>query len=173
MVGVLVVVGATTGGALAAVALDRVGEAATVRAPAQRVAPPAATDPIPADVAAVVTVVNDERVRLGLTPYEWHADVAEAAQGHSDYMAARARVSHSGSGGSNAGDRLTAAGFQWSGWGENLAAGQVDVGALFQDWWESTAHRPQLIGDWTYIGVGMAQSANGTPYWTLVVADPA
>jgi len=97
--------------------------------------------------------------------------VAGAAQAHSDDMAGRATMSHTGADGSNTGDRLVAQGFTWSAWGENVAAGQDSAEAVFAAWMNSAGHRPQMIGNYSYVGVGVAPAANGTLYWTLVVAS--
>ena len=60
-------------------------------------------------------------------PLAWSLTITQAALRHSDDMVARDFFDHRGSDGSSAGDRLSAAGYAWSRWGENIAAGQPSV----------------------------------------------
>jgi uncharacterized protein YkwD len=165
--GVLMVVGAITGGALSVSALAGPNGVATVHTPAERIDAP---DTVSGPLAELLQSINAERARRGVAPLVWNAQLALAAQVQSDDMATHNRVDHTGTDGSNAGQRLSAAGFDWTGWGENLAAGQSTVAALFEDWMQSESHRPQLVGAWTYVGIAVAISSLGIAYWTLVVA---
>jgi uncharacterized protein YkwD len=118
-------------------------------------------------------LVNAERVARGLAALAWDERVATAALGHSVDQAARGTMTHVGSDGSNAGDRLIRAGYVWSSWGETLAAGSIDARAMLDAWLASSGHAQRLLDTAAkHIGVGIATSANGTPYWTLVVAAP-
>jgi uncharacterized protein YkwD len=172
LIGVLTAVCVIAGGAWVSAAVDTVDEAAKVVAPAHRVDAPTTTG-APAQntlAGAVVTLLNTERASRGLAPYADQPQVAEAAQAHSADMAAHRNMSHTGSDGSNAGDRLTANGFTWRAWGENIAAGQRTAHDVVTAWINSTGHRPQMLGSYSYVGVGVAAAADGTLYWTLVVA---
>lgn len=172
LIGVLTAVGVIAGGAWVSAAVDTVDGAAKVVAPAHRIdAPTTTAAPTQNTLAgAVVTLLNTERARRGLAPYADQPQVAAAAQAHSADMAAHRNMSHTGSDGSNAGDRLTANGFTWRAWGENIAAGQPTAQDVVTAWINSTGHRPQMLGSYSYVGVGVAAAADGTLYWTLVVA---
>jgi uncharacterized protein YkwD len=148
-------------------------DAADVDRPAQRLVAPTASGPTPEHRAArdMVTIVNLERARRGLSPYQWHDQVAAAAIAHSSEMAANRVMRHQGNNGSNAGARLLRAGFNSSAWGENIGAGFSEPQPLFTAWLASAPHRPQLTGVYRYIGVAVAVAADGTPYWTMVVAS--
>jgi uncharacterized protein YkwD len=122
-------------------------------------------------VQSVVDLVNAERRRNGLAPTAWHPQVAAAALAHSSDMAARGVMSHTGSDGSNTGDRLRRAGFEWTAWGENVAAGFTDAAAVFNAWMGSSGHRRQILGNFTYVGVAAVAATDGTPYWTLDFAS--
>ena len=146
-----------------------------MRQPARRVAsPPAAVRGARArpDRSQVVELINIERARAGLPALVWHDQVAAAAfsplRRHGRPPNA---MSHTGSDGSDAGDRLAALGFRWAAWGENVAAGYTTAEPLFDAWMASSGHRRQMLGEYTYIGIGVAAAADGTVYWTLVVAD--
>ena len=40
-------------------------------------------------------------------------------------------------------------------------------------WMNSSGHRANILnGNFTQIGIGLAYSANGTPYWTMDLARP-
>jgi uncharacterized protein YkwD len=168
LVGVLAVVGATAGGALT-YALGPIDGAATVGARAQRL--DAAGARLPAQVAAMLDLVNAERDSRGLSPLTWHDRVAAAAQVHSDDMAAHRSLQHAGTDGSNGGVRLTRAGFVWTAWGENIGAGFDTAQPLFAAWMGSTGHRDHLLADFQYVGIAVAIAGNGDAYWTLVVAN--
>ena len=173
VVALLVASAATTaGGALVAQTIA-VDHGATVRQPARRVASPPAAVVVPEldQTIQVVELINIERARTGLPALVWHDQVAAAASTHSADMAATDAIGHTGSDGSDAGDRLTAEGFRWSAWGENVAAGFTTAEPLFDAWMASSGHRRQMLGEYTYIGIGVADAADGTAYWTLVVAD--
>lgn len=53
-------------------------------------------------------------------PLAFHGQLLTAARNHAQYLFDNALQSHTGSGGTNAGNRITAAGYTWSGYGENV-----------------------------------------------------
>ena len=80
-------------------------------------------------------------------------------------------MSHTGSDGSNAGQRLTRNGVTWSSWGENVGAGFNDPAALLQAWLEQpdpptdrAQHAPTPAS-----ASGVATASDGTRYWTMDV----
>ena len=155
-----------TTGIMTADALSGIGSAATASTHAERVHPPRAGSSI-GDLTQVLGMVNTARAGAGLAPVAWDARVAVAAQAHSADMAAMNVMTHTGSDGSNAGDRLLRAGFDWRAWGENVAAGMTSVQAAFDAWMGSSGHRAQILGNFTVIGLGAAQGSSGNIYWTL------
>lgn len=109
------------------------------------------------------------------TPLRWNCLVEEAAQIHSDDMANNNFFEHSGSDGSNTGDRLDRVGYNYRGWGENIAAGQRDVATVMQGWLDSPGHcrnlmsaRHQEFG----LGYALNNNADYTHYWTQKFASP-
>lgn len=167
-VGGLLVAAATISGVVAVDALGHVDRAATATSPARRVDVP---DAPPSQFEAVVTLANRERASRGLAPVAWHPAVAAAAQAHSADMAEHRRMSHTGSDGSDAGDRLRRAGFDWTSWGENIAAGFDDPAQVFAAWMASPGHRRQILGDFQYIGVAAVPGPDGRLYWTMDLAN--
>jgi uncharacterized protein YkwD len=121
--------------------------------------------------AEVVRLANLERAAAGRSTLGIHPAVLAAAMAHSEDMAARGQMSHTGSDGSDAGTRLTRAGFTWQTWGENIAAGQRTAQEVVTAWMNSSGHRAIILGSaFTTIGVGVAIAPDGTRYWTMVLA---
>ncbi|WP_207946583.1 sigma-70 family RNA polymerase sigma factor [Actinomadura sp. 7K507] len=120
----------------------------------------------------VVRLVNAERARAGCRPLRVSPALHRAAQRHSADMAARRALDHRGSGGSGPGDRITAAGFRWSGWAENIAQGQTAPPAVVDGWMNSSGHRANILNcRFTMVGIGVVRGAGG-PWWTQVFATP-
>lgn len=157
-------------------ALDVTSRAANVEAEAQRARPAVVmTAPSASEAellaAEVVRLTNLERAAAGRSPLTVHPAVSSAAMAHSADQAATGRMSHIGSDGSDGGTRLTRAGFTWSAWGENVAAGQSTAADVVSAWMASSAHRANILSSTSrVIGVGVATSPNGTRYWTMDLA---
>ncbi len=80
-------------------------------------------------------------------------------------------MGHTGSDGSNAGDRIRANGGSFGTWGENVAAGYGSAAGVVDGWMNSAGHRANILNPaFTRIGVAIATSADGTPYWTMVLS---
>jgi uncharacterized protein YkwD len=118
-----------------------------------------------------VARVNVARAAAGRQPVAVDARLATAATAQSAYQAQIQKMTHTGSGSTNGGDRITAAGFVWSGWAENVAAGQGDCASVVSAWLASPTHRTNILNS-TYrsIGVGNVVGANGVHYWTMDLA---
>jgi uncharacterized protein YkwD len=105
----------------------------------------------------------------------WDARLATAAYGHSRDMADKNFFSHTGSNGSSASQRVSAAGYTWSAVGENIAAGYGSVSAVVDGWMRSDGHCANLMNArYRHMGLACAASAGSTygRYWTLNVAAP-
>lgn len=106
----------------------------------------------------------------------WNAAITQAAVAHSDDMVARNFFDHTGSDGSSPGDRMTAAGYPWRGWGENIAAGQSSVAEVVDGWMKSDGHCANLMNAaFRDIGVACVAGNAGTTYrsyWTQDFGTP-
>lgn len=105
----------------------------------------------------------------------WSGALATAAGRHSSDMAARNFFSHSGSDGSDVGQRVSAAGYGWTGVGENIAAGPASLSAVMSGWLASPGHCANIMGGaHRDVGVACVASSGGAypRYWTMVLARP-
>nr|WP_282693953.1 CAP domain-containing protein [Streptomyces sp. CC208A] len=115
----------------------------------------------------VIELVNAERAKAGCGPLTANATLTSAAQGHSDDMAARDFFDHTDPDGDGPGDRITAAGYPWSTYGENIAKGQTTPEQVMDAWMNSPGHRANILNcSFKEIGIGI--HTDGGPYWTQV-----
>jgi uncharacterized protein YkwD len=133
---------------------------------------PAASISSPMPVSAtIVQIVNDNRAANGLPPVSEDAALDNAAIAQSQDQARRQLMTHAGSNGSSAGARITANGFRWSTWGENVAAGQPTADSVMTAWMNSAGHRANILnGSFASIGIGAVRGTNGLIYWTMDLA---
>ncbi|WNM30460.1 sigma-70 family RNA polymerase sigma factor [Streptomyces sp. Li-HN-5-11] len=134
-------------------------------APRTSSSPPA--QPAPAGtVAQVVALVNRERSAAGCAPLTEDAELDSAARGQSDDMAARDFFDHTNPDGAGPGERITAAGYRWSAYGENIAKGQQTPESVMTSWMNSPGHRANILNcAFKNIGVGVHKGSGG-PWWT-------
>jgi len=111
--------------------------------------------------------VNQERANNGLPALGWSDELNTAAQWHSDDQAAMDSMTHDGSDGTNPGDRVQEAGYNWVTVAENVAYGYADQELCLQEWLQSPGHRANILGDtYTHFGSACGYDASGTPYYT-------
>ncbi|MFF2846588.1 CAP domain-containing protein [Streptomyces sp. NPDC058001] len=137
--------------------------------PTKPPAPPAPGAPAPAApasaaVAQVLALVNSERGKVGCSPLALNAKLSKAAQDHSADMASGQNMSHTGSDGSDPGERITRAGYAWSTYGENVAYGYPTPEQVMEGWMSSPGHKRNILTcEFKEIGIGLAQPGS---YWT-------
>ncbi|MFF9839814.1 CAP domain-containing protein [Streptomyces sp. NPDC013740] len=140
-----------------------------------RLAPAPVADAVPAVAGSagsagqyvdqIVALVNTEREKAGCSPLRSDAKLRTAAQEHADDMSARHYYAHESPEGRNAGDRISAAGYTWSTWGENIHRGPHTPAQAVEDWMNSEGHRRNILNcAFEDIGVGVTLAANG-PWW--------
>lgn len=108
--------------------------------------------------------------QLALSP-----TLSEAASGHANDMARNATLAHTGSDGSNSGERITRSGYVWGASGENVAAGQHDADSVVAAWLASPGHCATLMGPYFKemgVAFALAPEANPSIYWAQVFAAP-
>ncbi|MFD5892643.1 CAP domain-containing protein [Streptomyces sp. NPDC060366] len=131
---------------------------------------PTADDPKPGGGGGladqVTTLVNSERSKAGCGPVSANSQLDTAALRHSQDMAAKDYFDHNSPDGKDPGDRITAAGYQWSTYGENIARGQQTAAQVMEGWMNSPGHRANILNcAFKEIGVGVHNESGG-PWWT-------
>ncbi|MFJ6929229.1 sigma-70 family RNA polymerase sigma factor [Streptomyces nigra] len=117
-------------------------------------------------VGQVVALVNKERAAAGCGPLAEDSLLDKSAQAHSADMAARDFFDHTNPDGAGPGQRITAAGYRWSTYGENIAMGQQTPEAVMESWMNSPGHRANILNcSFKDIGVGVHEGPGG-PWWT-------
>ncbi|MGW0465266.1 sigma-70 family RNA polymerase sigma factor [Streptomyces sp. NPDC003027] len=115
----------------------------------------------------VIDLANAERAEAGCGPLTANPLLAEAARRHSGDMAARDFFDHTNPDGDGPGERVTAAGYRWATYGENIAKGQRTPAQVMEDWMNSPGHRANILNcSFEEIGIGLHDG--GGPYWTQV-----
>ncbi|WP_236003572.1 CAP domain-containing protein [Nonomuraea antri] len=113
---------------------------------------------------AVVKLTNEARAKAGCRPLVHDTKLHKAAELHSADMAAKKYFDHTSKDGRDVADRITAAGFKWRSYGENIAMGQPTAASVVKGWLNSPGHRRNILDcGFTHIGVG--HHAKG-PVWT-------
>ncbi|MFE4861418.1 sigma-70 family RNA polymerase sigma factor [Streptomyces sp. NPDC056670] len=132
----------------------------------KRAAPSSTDDGTPAAVQQVLDLVNSERSKAGCSALTSNAKLYDAALKHSENMAAQNFFDHTDPSGAGPGERITAAGYQWSTYGENIARGQADAAAVMDSWMHSPGHRANILNcAFKEIGIGVHYGSGG-PWWT-------
>lgn len=102
-------------------------------------------------------------------PLAMNDELRCAARNHSMDMAVRGYFSHTSPDGDGPGDRIEAAGYEYSWWGENIAWGYPSPDAVVNGWMNSPGHCANIMRpEFTEIGVGY-YSGN---YWTQTFGRP-
>ncbi|WP_030200322.1 CAP domain-containing protein [Streptomyces sp. NRRL S-87] len=114
--------------------------------------------------AKVVALVNKERAKVGCRALKVNAKLTKAAQNHSKDQAVHHRMSHTGSDGSNPGQRITRVGYRWRAYGENVAYGYSTPAKVMNAWMHSPGHKANILNcSFKEIGVGVSGASH---YWT-------
>ncbi|MEU0393983.1 CAP domain-containing protein [Streptomyces sp. NPDC006208] len=121
--------------------------------------------PVPEDeVDEVVDLVNARRAEVGCPPVRRNGRLERSATAHADDMATRHYYGHHSPEGRDAGDRISAAGYGWQKWGENIYRGPKSPAEAMEGWMNSTGHR-QIILDCSFTEIGVGVSPGKRPAW--------
>jgi uncharacterized protein YkwD len=131
--------------------------------------------PVPPDDLAieqsVVDLINQNRSASGLSPLTLVSELTQAARRHSRDMADNNLTEHTGSDGSNGGQRMQEAGYEWAWWAETIGWGFSGNPASMVNWWmNSSIHRGIILSDSLEdLGVGYARNPGSDygHYWTV------
>lgn len=106
----------------------------------------------------------------------WNNRLTQAAEAHSQDMVANNFFSHTGTGGSTLGSRVSAAGYDWRSLGENIAAGQTSINQVVDGWIASEGHCANLLNPaFSEVGLACVSGTSSTTYrsyWTMDLGAP-
>jgi len=122
--------------------------------------------------ASVVEALNRARKEAGKPPLKVSRRLAEAAQEVAQELAARGELGE-GKGGMSPDERVRRTGYRFRALGEASALGQLSADEVVKTWLESDSHRENFLGPFSEIGVGLATSDKGIPFWAVFLAQPA
>jgi uncharacterized protein YkwD len=123
--------------------------------------------------AKVMAGMNEERRNRGLPPLGSDSRLTAAAQVHSRDMAQGNFFDHRGRDGSWTGERLSAQGYGWSFYAENIACRQRSAEQVLKSWLDSKAHRDNILStkaEHAGVGVAVREGTDCVYYWTAVLA---
>jgi uncharacterized protein YkwD len=134
---------------------------------------PGIDDPVPLTVnkTVLLQLVNDTRTKgcnCGETYYvpvpalTWNNQLEKAAYNHSNDMYRKKYFGHTGSDGSGSGERISAVGYNWKYYAENIAAGYQTEKEVISGWLSSPGHCANIMNG-NYKEMGVARAGD---YWT-------
>ena len=122
------------------------------------------------DPQAALVAINAFRAENGRNALVLDERLSRAADMQSETQAARGWIGHDGADGSTPKARAMRAGYQAKIASENVASGLKSFSDVLRFWEQSSGHRENLLRpNVTAIGVAMAKTKSGRPYWTLVL----
>jgi uncharacterized protein YkwD len=114
----------------------------------------------------ILVLVNQHRESLGLTPLKMNSIVREQSQLHSRSMAnGTEKFSRNGF---NNRTKIIRSKFGGNAFAENIAYGHMSAKSVVDGWLNSPGHKKNIEGNYTHIGVGVAQTSSGTLYYTQI-----
>jgi uncharacterized protein YkwD len=126
-------------------------------------------DPV---IAEVLKLHNRARAKEKLPPLALDSKLTAAAKRHALDMAENDKMSHEGSDGTSPQKRIEAAGYKGRATAENVAFGSRTAADVVQGWLDSPPHKKNMLGDYEDVGIAVARSDGGTPYWCVDFGKP-
>jgi Cysteine-rich secretory protein family len=122
----------------------------------------------------IIDLSNQYRVNAGLPQLSNNQTLTNSAQAKANDMAAKGYFAHNSPDGSVPWDFFAAAGYSYSGAGENLALTDQSASSVVTGWYNSELHRANMLsGEFTEVGYGMSLASsvvyNGTTYHNVYV----
>ncbi len=119
-------------------------------------------------------LLNIYRAQKGLSPVKLNAKLTAAATKHAEDLARNDRLSHYGSDGSDAWERVQRTGYPARRAAENVGRGQRTLGEILDGWQKSRDHNANLLlADADEMGIAMAYNPDTQfkTYWALVLGS--
>lgn len=109
-------------------------------------------------------VTNALRKREGKEPLSYSDALSGVARSHAENMAEYDYFSHEDRDGNLAHQRMSLAGIYYLSAGENLAMGSQNSLYMHEMLMNSEGHRKNILGNYQFLGVGVAFRADGAPF---------
>ena len=120
----------------------------------------------------VIDLTNAERKKAGLPPLTPSTKLMAAARGHAANMAKQEKVEHVLDE-KGPKDRVADAGYKASATGENVAWNAAAPKQALEVWMASEPHKANILREeYADVGVAVAKSEKGEPYWVQVFGTP-
>ena len=115
-------------------------------------------------------MLNNVRANNGAGPVTYDARLGRAAQVHANDMLSTGILTHTGTDGSNAGQRIRREGYDWRTWGENIARGYSNETSVLNGWVNSPGHQENTVNP-DFEDYALAKAGSGrNQFWVLVFA---
>lgn len=115
----------------------------------------------------VLSLVNSERAKYGLRALTYDAHLSRAADIRA--VEIKSLFSHTRPDGRSCFTALDEVGYSYRKAGENIAYGQESAEEVMNAWMNSEGHRANILGDYTFIGIGVYEKG-GVIYWSQFFA---
>ncbi len=128
---------------------------------------------VPGEANTLLSLLNQARLRSGLTPLAWSPLLAQAAQVHAADMVRTGRVDGIGSDGSTPVDRILATGYK--AWNDGMMVQELrwmGLGTLedaLRWFYEDGTSWAALMGTYREIGIGYAEGEDGVHAWVITL----
>jgi uncharacterized protein YkwD len=124
------------------------------------------------DLKELFRLTNEERKKAGVPVLATNLKLQAAAIQHAKNMANQETLAHELDE-KGPSDRVREQKYEFRALAENIAEGQKTPAEVIKSWMGSEGHRTNLLNpDYTEIGLGIAESAQGTRYWAQVFGKP-
>ncbi|AGB41821.1 uncharacterized protein, YkwD family [Halobacteroides halobius DSM 5150] len=121
----------------------------------------------------IVALVNQERQKQGLKPYQHNPKLSKVARTKAQDMVKNNYFSHTSPTYGSPFEMLSQFNVSYRTAGENIAQGQRTAQQVMNAWMNSPGHRRNILNQrFTQIGVGLAKDEDGTPYWVQMFIKP-
>ena len=124
------------------------------------------------DEQGVIDLTNAERKKAELPPLKVNAKLMAVARAHAENMAKQEKAEHVLDD-KKPTDRAKEAGYKYAWLGENVAWNAQNPKEALEGWMDSPPHKENILKkEYTEIGVAVAKSKSGEPYWVQLFGSP-
>lgn len=119
----------------------------------------------------VLELINQYRVQQNLPALVFNEDAQNVSRMHSQAMA-QGMIAFGHDGFQKRAEALLGL-LNATGFGENVAYGQISADAVVRSWLNSDAHRKNIEGDYNLTGIAVEKNAQGEPFFTQIFIKSA